>query len=430
MLLRYGDRLVPCPIPPGRFRALLRATVPPVERSPDELVTAALAGCSDILSPFRPGERVVIVTSDITRYTGSELYLPLLVAELNRRGIPDRAITILIALGIHRRQTSAEHRKIVGPLHGRVAVVDHDCDDPGGLVSLGRTANGIDVLVNRRAVEAERLILTGTIGFHYFAGFGGGRKALLPGIGGRASCLATHLSVLHPEPGTGRHPLATTGVLDGNPVHGALREACALAAPDLILNTILSPDKQIIAVYAGEWDEAHRAGCRFYAEHFSSPLSVKADLVVASCGGFPKDINLIQAHKAMEYASRALQEGGVLILLARCGDGYGNPTFFSWFRHRELPEFEAALRERYEINGQTAYALLDKAKRFRIILVSELPPEEVRAMSMIPAGSLEEAVEMAEALLPAEYTAYLIPEAGTVLPVVTPGQPSSADCAD
>ena len=421
MRLRYGDSSVPCSINSGRLLAVVRADPLLPEGSPEELILAALARCATILATFTPGQRVVIVTSDITRYTGSELYLPLLVDELNRRGIPDRDITIIIALGIHRKQSEREHKKIVGALHGRITVLDHDCDDPGKLVSLGMTTNGIDVLINRTAAEADRLILSGTIGFHYFAGFGGGRKALLPGIGGRASCLASHFTVLHPDPGGGRHPLATVGVLDGNPVHQALCEACALAEPDLILNTVLDPDKKIIAVFSGEWDRAHRAGCRFYGEQFTYLLSRQADLVVASCGGYPKDINLIQAHKAMEYASRALKEGGVMILLAACGDGYGNPTFFNWFRHRELAEFEAALRARYEINGQTAYALLDKAKRFRIILVSHLPPEEVRTLSMIPAGTLEEAMTIAAELLPEEYTAYVIPEAGTVLPVLKPG---------
>jgi len=422
MLLRYGDTSLECTIPSARVCALLLATLPTPEHSPQELITAALARCDTLLATFKPGERVVIVTSDITRFTGGALYLPLLVDELNRRGISDRDMLILIALGIHRGQTVAEHRTIVGRLHGRISVKDHDCDDPDMLVSLGSTANGIDVLINRHAVEADRLILTGTIGYHYFAGFGGGRKALLPGIAGRASCLASHYSVLHPEPGRGRHPLAATGVLDGNPVHEALREACALAKPDLLINTVLTPDKRLLAVFAGDWDEAHRAGCRYYEEHFSYPLTEQADLVVASCGGYPKDINLIQAHKSMEYASRALREGGIMILLAQCLDGYGHPTFFNWFRHRELPEFEAALRARYEINGQTAYALLDKAKRFRIILVSDLPTEEVRAMSLIPAASLDEALRTAEQMLPVEYSAYVIPDAGTVLPVVKPGQ--------
>ncbi len=420
MQLRYGDSSVDCTIPTERLRGVIRPLSVSVEDSPEELIMRALDGCASILSHFTSGQRVVIVTSDITRSTGSELYLPLLVDELNRRGIPDRDVTILIALGIHRKQSAAEHEKIIGPLHGRVTVLDHDCDDPKMLVSLGSTANGIDVLVNRTAVEADRLILTGTIGFHYFAGFGGGRKALLPGIGGRAACLASHFTLLRPHPARGRHPLATVGVLEGNPVHETLSQACALAAPDLILNTILAPDKRIMAVFAGQWDEAHRAGCRYYGEQFTYLLTEQADLVVASCGGYPKDINLIQAHKSMEYAGRALKEGGVMILLAACRDGYGNATFFDWFRYKEPAEFEEALRAHYEINGQTALALLEKAKRFRIILVSHLPPEEVRSISLIPATTLDQAMIAAVELLPEEYTAYVIPEAGSVLPVLKP----------
>ncbi len=419
MRLRYGDSSVECTVPTGHVREVLRAVIPPAKKSPEELITEVLARCDSFFTRFMSGQRVVIVTSDITRYTGSEIYLPLRVDELNRRGISDQDITILIALGIHRKQTVAEHEKIIGQLYGRITVVDHDCDDPDNLVFLGITANGINVLVNRRAVEADVLILTGTIGFHYFAGFGGGRKALLPGIGGRSSCLASHFAVLQPQQGQGRHPLATVGVLDGNPVHEALREACSMALPDLLLNTVLDQEKRIIAVFAGEWDAAHRAGCRYYGEQFTCPLTEQADLVVASCGGYPKDINLIQAHKSMDYASRALKEGGVMILLAECRDGYGNSTFFDWFQHRELSEFENALRARYEINGQTAYSLLDKAKRYRIILVSTLPSNEVESMSLIPATTLDEAMVLAKEMLPEEYTAYVIPEAGTVLPVFT-----------
>ena len=417
MELNYGDRTFPCRLPAERLREVIRCRVPEPGQEPVAIIRSALDGCADRLAAFRPGEKVVIVTSDITRATGSEVFLPLLVERLLAIGLRERDLQIVIALGIHRKQTEHEHRRILGPLFGRVAVHDHDCDDPGGLVYLGRTGNGIPVEINRRVAEADRVILTGTVGFHYFAGFGGGRKSVLPGVASRAACMASHFAVLNPEPGSGRNPRATTGVLEGNPVHGAMVEACALLEPDLLLNTVLAPDKRIIAAFAGDWREAHEAGCRFYAEHFSYPLSKRADLVVVSCGGFPKDINFIQAHKSMEYGCQALADGGVLVLLAQCRDGYGHPTFFSWFRHRDLAEFETALRSRYEINGQTAYATLQKARRFRVILVSDLPPEEVRTMGMTPAHDLDEALGLAATLLPTNYKAYVIPEGGTGLPV-------------
>lgn len=417
--LNYGSTAFTLELPPERLAGVIVPSLSPPDESPEEIIIRALDASQPAISAFCPTDRVVIITSDITRYTASEIYLPLLVERLNRQGIPDRNIEILIALGIHRPQTAHEHERIVGPLFGRIRVIDHECDNPAELVVVGRTTGGIEVSVNRRAMEADRLILTGVIGFHYFAGFGGGRKSILPGIASRQACMDSHFSVLNPEPGSGKNPLATTGNLEGNPVHHAMLEACAMVEPAFILNTVLSLDKRIIAAFCGPWREAHESGCRFYHERFSFPLRDRADLVVVSCGGFPKDINLIQAHKSMEYASQALKAGGVMILLAECRDGFGNATFFNWFRHKRLDEFESALRERYEINGQTAYSLLMKAQRFRIILVSRFPEQQVEQMGMLAAHSLDSALARAEGLLPAEWRALVMPEGGCVLPVIS-----------
>lgn len=418
MQLRYGDKSFNLDLQSERLLGVLRVGNLP-SAAPADIVARAIADCDPIIAGFKPGERVVIVTSDITRYTGSDIYLPLLVERLNSVGIPDADIEIIVALGIHRRQSEAEHKKIVGSLYGRIRVTDHDCDDPGKLVYLGNTSTGIGVEINRTVAEADRVILTGTIGYHYFAGFGGGRKSILPGVASRKACMASHFAVLNPEPGSGKHPHATTGVLEGNPVHRSMVEACALLDPDLLFNTVLSPDKRIIAAFAGDWREKHLEGCQFYAGQFSCPIATQADLVVVSCGGFPKDINFIQSHKSMEYGSQAVKNGGVMILVARCNDGYGHDTFHRWFRFKELGAFEDELRRNYEINGQTAYSTLQKAQRFRVILVSDLPSEEVAQMGMTPAADLGQAMTMAESLLPPNYSAYVIPEGGTVLPVLS-----------
>jgi nickel-dependent lactate racemase len=418
MELRYGDNSFDLELPEGSGGALIRVQPAMPEKSPEMIISEALDSCAGPMAQIKPGEQVVIITSDITRYSGSEIYLPLLVDRLTIAGVSISDITIIIALGIHRKQTEAEHRKIVGSLYGTVRVVDHDCDDPGKLVTLGFTGNGIEVEINRTVAEADHVILTGTIGFHYFAGFGGGRKSILPGVASRKSCMASHFAVLNPGEGAGKNPRAATGILDGNPVHQAMMEACGMLEPLFMLNTALSPDKRILAAFAGDWREAHARGCSYYAREFSFALQEKCDLVIVSCGGFPKDINLIQAHKAMEYGSQALKDGGVMILLAECRDGYGNATFFNWFRFAGLAQLEEGLRKNYEINGQTAYSMLQKALRFRVVLVSKLPQEEVRAMRMVPAAGLFEALELAEEMLPEEYSAYIIPEGGTVLPVL------------
>jgi nickel-dependent lactate racemase len=419
MELKYGSTSFTIDLPPEHLAGVIVPSILPPVESPEDIIIRALDSCRSTLSSFKAGEKVVIVTSDITRYTGSEIYMPLLVERLNRQNIADGDIEILIALGIHRRQTEEEHKKIVGRLFGRIRVIDHDCDDPDQLVMVGTTSNGIRVSINRRAVEADRLILTGTLGFHYFAGFGGGRKSVLPGIASRQACMASHFAVLNPGDGSGKNPLATTGNLEGNPVHQAMMEGCAMAKPDFTLNTVLTSDKQIIAAFAGDWREAHEAGCRFYRERFAFPLKEKADLVIASCGGFPKDINLIQAHKAMEYASQSIKDGGVMILLAECRDSFGNSTFFNWFRHKNLEVFESALREHYEINGQTAYSTLQKAQRFKIILVSQFPEQQVVEIGMIPARTLEGAMNLTIPMMPSDWRAYLMPEAGSVLPVTS-----------
>ena len=421
MKLKYGNTSFDLDLRPDKISVVIQSPASDhCVADPQKIIASAIEGCSERFASFRPGERVVIVTSDITRYTGSELYLPFLVEKLNSVGIQDEDIEILIALGIHRKQTAQEHEKMLGPIYGRIRVIDHDCDDRDGFINLGRISGGIDVEVNRRVVDADRLILTGSIGYHYFAGFGGGRKSILPGVASRKSCMASHFAVLNPGEGTGKNPLAITGNLEGNPVHQAMMDACAMVKPDLLLNTVVTPEKKVVAVFMGDWQKAHYDGCRYYAERFSVPIQEKADLVIVSCGGFPKDINFIQAHKSMEYGSRALREGGVMILLAQCRDGYGHPGFFKWFRFGTLEEFESELRKNYEINGQTAYSAMQKCKRFRIILVSDLPQNEVNSMGITPAGSLVEAIELAEAILGKDYSCHVIPEGGAVLPVILP----------
>lgn len=418
--LKYGSQTLAVELPDAR---VLRPRPKTPAAPPAELVRAALArpiGGPPLAEILTPGEQVVIVTSDITRYTGSEYYLPVLVEELNARGIKDEDIRVVVALGIHRAQSEAEHRKILGPLHGRIRVVDHDCDNPAELVTLGETRGGIPVSINRRVAEAQRLIVTGTLGFHYFAGFGGGRKGLVPGVASRATCMATHFGVFNPPEIGGKHPRATTGVLAGNPVHEAILEAARMARPDFLLNTLLSPTKEILEVFCGDLEQAHLAGCALCRELYEVALEEPADLALVSCGGQPKDINFIQAHKALDYGVKALRPGGTLILLAACPDGFGNKTFFDWFRYQDLGEFEAALRRNYEINGQTAHATLSKARQYRVILVSELSAEQTAAMGMEKAADLDAALALAREGLPSRARTVIIPDGGSVLPRIDP----------
>lgn len=418
--LRYGEAQVECRLPEA---TLLRAPAAPAIDA-ESLLRSALDtpyGGRHLEERVKADDSVVIITSDITRYTASEIYLPILVERLNRIGVPDNKITIVIALGIHRKQTEAEHRKILGPLFGRIRVCDHECDDPGKLVTLGTTSQGLPVEINRQVAEADRVIVTGTVGLHYFAGFGGGRKSLVPGVASRKTCMSTHFSIFNPPEIGGRHPGATTGNLEGNPVHAAILEAAQLTAPDFLLNTVLSADKQVLGAFAGGLEAAHAAACEMARRVYTVPMEAAADLALISCGGHPKDINFIQAHKALDYGVNALRPGGTAILLAACPDGFGNATFFDWFRHRDMETFESALRSGYEINGQTAYSTFDKASRYRVILISNLTAEQTDKMGMEKAETLDAALKMAYEKLPVTARTVVIPDGGTILPV--PGSP-------
>jgi nickel-dependent lactate racemase len=415
--LKYGAQLLALELQ-ARVLKPTAHTVPPDASEEIRRALAAPLGSPPLAELVRAGERVVIVTSDITRYTGSELYLPILVDELNRYGIPNDNITILIALGIHRKQTTEEHRKILGPLYGRLDVYDHDCDDPAQLVDLGQTSSGLPVQINRKVVEADRVIVTGTIGLHYFAGFGGGRKSLVPGVASRKTCMATHFAIFNPPEQGGRNPLARTANLEGNPVHQAILEAARMIKPDFILNTVLTADKQIARVFCGDLEEAHLAGCEVARRLYTASLEQAADMAIVSCGGSPKDINFIQAHKALDYGVNAVRPGGTLVLLAACPDGFGNATFFDWFNYEDLDTFEKALRRRYEINGQTAWSTLAKARTWRVILVSEFSAEATAKMGMEKAADLDEALQMAYKQLPENPEVVIIPDGGTILTVI------------
>lgn len=415
--LKYGSKTLPLKVQ----AQVLTAASPHKPPEPTAEIRRALENpiaTKPLAKIVSSGEQVVIVTSDITRYTGSEIYLPILVAELNRCGIPDQDISIVIALGIHRKQTAEEHAKILGELSGRIAVYDHECDKAEELVDLGKTASGLPVQINRRVIETDRVIVTGTIGLHYFAGFGGGRKGLVPGVASRETCMASHFAIFNPPEQGGRNAKACTANLEGNPVHQAILDAATLIKPDFLLNTVLSADKQIVKVFCGEMEQAHLAGCELARELYTVALAQASDLAIVSCGGHPKDINFIQAHKALDYGVHAVRPGGTIILLAACADGFGNPTFFDWFNYEELDIFEKALRNRYEINGQTAWSTLSKARTWRVILISEFSREQTEKMGMVKARDLDQALEMAYKQLPPEPKIVIIPDGGTILPII------------
>ncbi|MDQ5838757.1 MAG: nickel-dependent lactate racemase [Acidobacteriota bacterium] len=414
--LGYGRETLPFEFEGGRFD-LLEPAATDERPLTDSEIGAAIDDPYDsqpLEEIVSPGESVLVVVSDATRATGSAQVVHLLVRRLVQLGIAPVAMRVIFATGIHRRVTREEKAELLTPfLVQRIRTLDHDAADPARHVSFGETERGTPVELDRALFDYSHVILTGAIGFHYFAGFTGGRKSVCPGLASARTIEATHLQALDFERG-GRRAGVGTGRLDGNAVHEECERIAAECAPSFLINTVTDERGRVVRLYAGDWRAAHRRACAEYADSHSLKIPERRALVVVSAGGAPFDINLIQAHKALEMASYACDEGGDIVLVAECADGLGRPDFLKWFDAADSRALEARLRDAYEVNGQTAWSLLTKAERFRVHLVSSLPDDDVRLMRMTPARTIEEALSEIES----DRAGYLLPRGAAFMPVV------------
>jgi nickel-dependent lactate racemase len=365
---------------------------------------------------FSAGDSVLLVVSDATRATASAQILNLLVRRLIQVGVSPADLAIIFANGIHRPVTEDEKVELLTPfIAQRVKTINHDAYDPAQLLSLGTTDRGTPVEVNRALKDFSHVVITGGIGFHYFAGFTGGRKSICPGLASARTIEATHLLALDFETG-GRRDGVGTGLLDGNAVHEECERVAAMIAPCFAVNSVVDERGRAVRVHAGDWRAAHRDGCQQYLAHHSTRIERRRELVVVSCGGNPYDINLIQAHKALDMAAQACADGGTMVLLAECRDGLGQPEFLKWFAASDSRGLAARLHDGYEVNGQTAWSLLTKTERYRIHLISDLPDEEVRRLRMTPARTIRDVLEN----LGRDVEGFVMPRGAAVLPLLEP----------
>ena len=361
---------------------------------------------------FSVGDSVLVVVSDATRATASAQILNLLVRRLIQVGLSPADLAIIFATGIHRPITAAEKTELLTPfIAQRVKTIDHAAFDASQMIRLGTTDRGTPVEVNRALKEFSHVIITGAIGFHYFAGFTGGRKSICPGLASARTIESTHMLALDFET-DGRRAGVGTGLLDGNAMHEECERVAALIAPCFSISSVVDARGRAVRIYVGDWRGAHRAGCSEYLQSHSVEIDEQREVVIVSCGGSPYDINLIQAHKALDMAAHACRDGGTIVVLAECREGLGHPTFLKWFEEQDSRALEVRLRDGYEVNGQTAWSLLTKAERYRVCLVSELPDEEVRRMRMIPAHSLTNALEQIDS----DPEGFIMPHGARFLP--------------
>jgi nickel-dependent lactate racemase len=330
----------------------------------------------------RPGERVLFVVPDATRRTACGQVINLLVRRLIANGTAPHEMAVIFSTGIHRPVTEKEKSEILTPfIAQRIKTLDHGPRDLMQIMRVGETAGGIPVELNRALGEYDHVVLIGGISFHYFAGFTGGRKLICPGLASAKTISATHKLAFDCERRTRRDGVGS-GLLDGNAVHEAFVEASSFARPSFAVNAIVDDNGNAVDLFCGDWITSHRAACDAYAQQHTIDISQKRDVVIVSCGGFPHDINMIQAHKALEAASHACKESGTIVLLAECEEGPGRNDFLNWFAAENSDALADRLCANYQVNGQTAWILLEKAEKFKVFVVTDLPEREANQMRL------------------------------------------------
>ncbi|AKB31573.1 Transcriptional regulator [Methanosarcina siciliae HI350] len=406
--LAFGSGVFELNIPEKNISGLILPSEPEKKENEAFLIRKALENpiqskrLSEIINPE---SRIAIIVSDVTRPTPTAKILPPLLDELYLGGAKDEHITIIFALGLHRRQTEEESKKLVGEnIYKKIRCIQHDTSR---CRRIGVTSRGTPVEIFEEVLGSDFVIGTGGIEFHYYAGYSGGAKSILPGVSSEESVLTNHKMMIEEN--------AVSGRVD-SPVRQDMEEAAKIFGLKFILNVVLDSKKGIVSAVAGDFIEAHRKGIEVVDSMYKVPVE-PADAVIVSCGGYPKDINLYQANKSLDNATQAVKEGGSIILVAECAEGIGNQVYECWNRECKSPD-DAIERFKncFEFGGHKSAIVAIAAKKFKLYLVSKLPGDNARTAFFTPMASVEEALSAVLSENP-DARVHLMPHGGQTLPV-------------
>lgn len=425
--MRYGQQGFPVELPPELIAAELEPNhVELPQRTVAEHIRWALDHPIDsrpLKELVEPGETVCIVISDVTRrWQSPETYIPILVEELEAAGIRDEDMLIISATGTHRRQTKEEHIGLVTQaVYDRIRLVDHVCTDEEQLTKVGTTSRGTPVWLDKRAMACDHIILTGGVVYHFMAGFGGGRKSILPGIAGRETIMKNHNLALRPGLGSGSDPeVRSANLTERNPVHADMMEACAMVHPTFLLNVVVNDEQEIISAFAGNWATAHAAACDLVNQMYGVKVQERTPLVIASAGGYPKDLNFYQTIKTLCNALEVVAEDGTIILVTGSQEGFGNED-----TRRQIADYpdmlsrEKALREDFSIGAFIGYLFAENAEKYHLIAVTEIPQEQFGSAKIHAVKTLDEAIELSRRLNGGkDLRATLLPHGANTLPIL------------
>ncbi|MBQ8260089.1 MAG: nickel-dependent lactate racemase [Clostridia bacterium] len=414
----YGKNKLSYAFEESRFTGVLEPSIASYipEAEGGELISRAMAcptGAPKLSELAKGKEKVVVIASDHTRPVPSKLIIPPMLAEI-REGNPRADITILIATGCHRGTTADELvAKFGEEIVKNEKIYIHDCDERDMLVNIGTLPSGGECEINRLAAESDLLVSEGFIEPHFFAGFSGGRKSVLPGVAGRKTVLANHCSEFID------HPRARTGILEGNPIHADMLWAAKRAKLAYIVNVVLDAEKKVIYAVAGDPEAAHKQGTDFLFS-LCGAKAVDADIVITTNGGYPLDQNMYQAVKGMTAAEATVRQGGVIIMLAESGDGIGGDHFYHQLADepdisKTMHKFLSRGRDETVPDQWQTQILLRILGHASVIYVSEMPDDVVKEMHMIPAHSIGEAIGIAENIVGDDARIAAIPDGVSVM---------------
>ena len=406
----FGKGIQTVELPEDNLMGVLTANTVEYDLTGEDEVERALAepiGAPKLEEVVKPGEKIAIVTSDITRPCPTWQIMPALLRHLYAAGVKREDITLVFALGSHRHHTPEEMQHLAGDLaYNEITCVDSNPDD---CINLGVTKSGTPVDITRVVAEADRRICLANIEYHYFAGYSGGAKSIMPGVSNRAAIQSNHSMMVRPEAHAGR--------LAGNPIREDIEEAAASCGIDYIVNVVLDEHKQIIKAVAGDVTAAHRAGCAFLDTLYRKEIAKKADIVLVSQGGAPKDLNLYQTQKALDNAKHAVRDGGVIVLIGSCKEGLGEKTFQQWIEEATCPkDLIDRVQADFKLGGHKAAAIAMVLENADVYLVSEMPEELTKKCFLTPFSSAQQALDAAFAKLGQDASVLAMPYGGSTLP--------------
>ncbi len=417
--MKYEKNIIDVSIPKKNLLKVLTSNEQTEEKTEEDMILNALKnpiGTKPLKDIVKAKEKICIIISDITRaWQKMNVFLPYILEELYKGGVDEKDITFLCATGSHRKQTNQEHRILLGDLLDKFEVIDHDCYDQKNLVYLGETSFHNPVYIHKKAIESDHVILTGAIIFHDLAGWGGGRKSILPGISGYETIMFNHALALNPNIGDGINEEVRCGNIDKNPIHLDMMEACHMVKPSFLFNVVINEKGNIAHAVAGHYDQAHEVGTKIVDEFDGVLIQEKADVVIASAGGYPKDINLYQASKALSNMKECVKVGGYIVLLAQCTEGIGNEDMRQIIEDYENNiQRERALRKDFTVSKYIAYMIAEMAQKYKIILVSEMDSKVMQRIGIIVVKEIREALDQIK--MKKSPKIYLAPQGANILP--------------